>query len=722
MLSFISITLALIFGIAWGLYLEFDILVIALIFLLWILLALILTSYHFYFLTIKRALILFIIFAFGIFYCRYRINKFDSKYPEGDFQGMLTIISHVEETKYYDKYYAKNGQKDKFLIYFKKSLNTNKFQIGSKVLIDGKFELANVARNTGGFNYRRYLNANGIYGIIKISNYQVESLETRNPIYYLQNKIRESFLLLLPDDVSSILNGIVIGETQDIPEDIKDDFRSSGIAHLLAVSGTHIAFVIAMSKFVFDRLVGKGYASYFIIICILFFVFLSGASPSVIRAGLMAILAIVANLLERKSNSVNNIFFAAFVLLIMNPVTLMNTGFILSFSGTIGIILLNKVIVKKLRKFISQKTLVDTIGITLSAQMILLPIMAYFFHTISIVSLFTNLFIVPVWGVVMFLTFMILIFSLFSKALASIPAVLVTYILKIIVAIAKFFSYFPFFNITVIRPRIFFIVIYYVFLYVFLSRHHYIQKYQKKILIVLVALVLMVQVSYLIPKNYIEISAIDVGQGDSFLISTSHHQKILIDGGGSKDADYDVGESVLVPYLLNHQITQIDLVIISHAHADHINGIFSVLEKLKVGTVMIGPQKSGDENIEKLYRICQEKNIRVLTVYQGESFCIDDITFDVLYPAQDMIAENLNHYSLVLKMCYATRSMLFTGDLEKEGEEQIVTNFHSDFLDVDILKVGHHGAKTSSTEEFLKRVKPEISIISVSAKNTYRSS
>ena len=441
-----------------------------------------------------------------------------------------------------------------------------------------------------------------------------------------------------------------------------------------------------------------------------------------IRAGIMAVLSIIAGLISRKSNSINNLFFAALVILIINPITLVNTGFILSFCGTLGILLFSKPIVKQLSRFMNHKAAIESLGMTLSSQIILLPIISYTFHIISLISILTNLLIVPMWGSIMTLGFVTLFFSIFSIKIAKIPALVLTMLTRFIVAIAKLCSNINTLNITVIRPSIFFILIYYLFVYLLFSKNQLVKKHKKKGFIVIIILVFIFQAYYIIPKNYIEISSIDVGQGDSFFIRTSHNKKILIDGGGSRDNDYDVGESVLIPYLLNHQVTFIDLIIISHAHADHINGIFTVLEKLHVGAVMIGPQQNEDENIERLCQLCKEKNVKLLTISQGDNFMMDDIHFQVLYPSNEISTDNLNNYSLVIKMSYASRSMLFTGDIESEGELEMLKNVHEDELDVDILKVAHHGAKTSSTEEFLKRVKPEICVISVSAKNTYRSS
>lgn len=335
MLSIISITLAYVIGIAWGLYLEFEILVIALIFLFALLLMIIIFSDRFTNISEKFISIIMLIgiFLIGYFYTIYKDSIYSKKYLESEIEISCTTISHVTESEYYYKCYAKSEIGDKFLIYIKKNSNA-KFEIGTKLNIKGEFELPDVARNKGGFNYRRYLNSNNVYGIVKVNKY-IFCGNSSNYIYKLQNLIRNNFLKIFPKDYAGILNGMLIGETSDISSDVSTYFEKSGITHLLAVSGSNVALVITIAEFIFSKLVGKKYSPYFEIIFIIFFVSIAGASASVVRAGIMAILYIIANLLIRKPNSINNVFTSALLILLVNPLTLANVGFILSFVGTL---------------------------------------------------------------------------------------------------------------------------------------------------------------------------------------------------------------------------------------------------------------------------------------------------------------------------------------------------------------------------------------------------
>ena len=337
MLSIVMIALAYIIGIAWGLYLEFGILVIALIFFALIMLMIIIFNNKFINISKYFCYVIMLcgIFLAGYFYTNYKISIYSKKYIEGEIVLSCTTISHITEGDYYYKYYVKNEEGDKFLIYIKKTTNDTEFEIGTRLNLIGKFELPDIARNKGGFNYRMYLNSNNVYGIIKIDKYTICNNKSNNIIYNLQNIIRNNFIKIFPKDYAGILNGMLIGDTSDISDEVSTYFEKSGITHLLAVSGSNVALVIAIAEFIFSRLVGKKYSPFFEIIFIVFFVLISGSSSSVVRAGIMAILNIIASLLIRKPNSINNVFTSAFLILLINPLAFANVGFILSFVGTL---------------------------------------------------------------------------------------------------------------------------------------------------------------------------------------------------------------------------------------------------------------------------------------------------------------------------------------------------------------------------------------------------
>ena len=232
-----------------------------------------------------------------------------------------------------------------------------------------------------------------------------------------------------------------------------------------------------------------------------------------------------------------------------------------------------------------------------------------------------------------------------------------------------------------------------------------------KIIILLISVIVIFQFN-----KKLEICFLDVGQGDSCFITTPNHKTILIDGGGSTSSTFDVGKDTLIPYILDKGHTKVDYIFISHFDQDHVGGILTVLEELRVGQIYIAKQGEESENYKKFLEIVEQKNLHVKVVKAGDIVLIDDISFHVLWPTEEQIEENiLNNNAMVMKMQYKNFSMLFTGDIEEIAEKKILNLYknNSNVLQATILKVAHHGSKTSSTEEFLKAVKSKVALIGV---------
>jgi Metallo-beta-lactamase superfamily. len=224
-------------------------------------------------------------------------------------------------------------------------------------------------------------------------------------------------------------------------------------------------------------------------------------------------------------------------------------------------------------------------------------------------------------------------------------------------------------------------------------------------------------VSSSIPRN-LEITFLDVGQGDSTFLKTPDGENILIDGGGRPEyngSSFDVGQDVLLPYLFYENAASLDAIFISHTDLDHIGGILSILDDVNVKRIFIGRQVEEDENYKRLVYIANKKKIPIFQLSKGDAITIDGIRYYVLSPSSNIINENpINNNALVFKMVYKNVSILFTGDIEKEAEDALI----NDNISSDILKVAHHGSNTSSQKNFIDKVNPKISVIMV-GKNNY---
>lgn len=444
----LMLLLASVIGILEGLYIEFY-LCIAFCFLL--LIACVFLKVNFF----KLTLLLCCLVVFYI-YTVVQLDMYDTKYIEGVIQDEFKIISYKEEKDYYDKYIAKNSSGDKFLIYLPHS--DKELKKGTIICCEGEFSIPELARNTGGFNYRRYLNSQKIFGSVYIDKYYISDLSEFNLIYWVQDEIYSSLARLFPKNEMGLILGMMIGETKDISENILEDFKNTGITHLVAVSGSNVAYVIILVQFVFQKLIGKRGTYFVSIFFIIIFMLVSGASSSVIRASIMSILSIVASITYFKSDIVSNICFSAFILMIISPLIVFDVGFILSFGGTIGIVVLSKDFERVFSKFgkVSQ-----TLAVTCSAQVILTPIMMYYFNTISIISIITNLIVAPISGSITIWGFVVFVVSTFCFPLAKILANSLYILAKSTISVAGIFSNISFSSIQTITPNLFEILFFY---------------------------------------------------------------------------------------------------------------------------------------------------------------------------------------------------------------------------------------------------------------------
>ena len=486
--------------------------------------------------------------------------------------------------------------------------------------------------------------------------------------------------------------------------------------------------MVLATTFIFNKLFGKKISNIISIVTIILFMLVAGASPSVVRAGIMAIILIISNIFSKEPNTLSTISFTALAMLLFNPYIICDVGFILSFGGTIGIVLLydktyklfeNKFIFIKDHKIIN--FLVESLCVTLSAQIILFPIMCYFFNTLSLVSILTNLLVAPFVGVITILGLALYIISLIIFPIAKILSYVLITLITIVISISNICSNLPYASVLVPTPSIIIIFLYYLIIVkIFMNQSKLKSGYFTRLLNTLIIISLVTILIDFIPKNYYEVNFVDVGQGDCIHIKTPHNKNILIDGGGSESSNYDIGEKVLIPYILDNTNGIIDAIFITHFHEDHAEGVISLIDKLRVNKVYISAQSQKTELYSNLLRISKEKNIQIIEIKTGQEIIIDGATFKILY-ADNKIENDLNNNSLIIKLSIFDKSILFTGDAEEVEEKLLIDNYKSNkqILDCEILKVGHHGSKTSSSNELLSIVSPKLSIISCGVNNKF---
>ena len=654
------------------------------------------------------------------------------------------IISNVKNKKYSDIYTIKIKDK-KFYLNIKKTENID-LEYGDRINLTGNFIEPETQRNYRGFDYRKYLKTQGIYGNINVNNItKIQNIGLSPKISILKrinsisNKIKNIFKENFNEKISNVILGMLLGYTDEIDLNVKEDFSKSNISHILAVSGMHVGYVILFCNIIFSKLFGKRKTYFITIIVLIFYMFLTGLSPSVVRASIMACFMLFSKLIYRKSDVWTNISISLLSMLIYNPFCIGNISLILSYVGTIGILTYSI-------NFKQTNKIKDMIGITLSVTIFLIPILSIYFNKIPIFSLFVSLLV----GIIVLPIFILaIVFIVLNKTTLFIKFFvknILNFLVKILLKISEFGSKIPLNQIYVVMPNWLEIFIYYVIIfisvflvYVFkpkrkqntvfnrriknlfhLLKFRYRQNKEKVLSIFLIVLIFFGCIK-IIPKE-LRIHFIDVGQGDSCLIVTPNNKKILIDGGGSEN--YDIGKNTLIPYLMARRIKKIDYIIISHFDTDHVGGMLTVMEEIKVEKVVISRQGEDSENYQKFKDIVKEKKIKNVVADKGDKLKIEkNIYFDILWPnPSKFVSENvLNNNSIVCKLQYKNFSMLFTGDIEKEAEKPILHEYKKNLhiLNSTILKVAHHGSKTSTTEEFLKAVSPKFALIGVGKDNKF---
>jgi len=594
---------------------------------------------------------------------------------------------------------------------------------GDIIKFTGKLKIPQSRRNPNGFDYRSYLLQKGISTTVFSREIEVIGKLKTNlfvaTAYYLRERLITFYESYLPPNLSSLIVGITLGIKDNIPGETMKAVKDSGVAHALAVSGLHTGVIYAALELIFNKLCVSRKLSFIIeSIIIIFYSFMAGLSTSVVRSTIMIMVFMLSKVVGRENDSLNSLCFSALILLLINPLTLFSVSFQLSYAAVLGIILFYnpiKSLLEKLPKYLS-----ESIAVMVAAQLVVAPVLAYYFFNISLVSFITNLVVVPLVSFILIGGLISgiagLLFEPLGAVLIKFPGFLLDIVEKTVLICTKL----PFATITVPALPIISTFLYYGSLTLLFDlipmTDKYYCKYKKAYAIILIAIALLPAIW---PIGAFEVTFIDVGQGDSILIQTKRNKVILIDGGGNPayyNSDFDTGEDIILPLLYSKGIRVIDMIIFTHFDDDHARGLLSILKSMKVKNIVYG--LSEDSRIyEEMLEIARQKRINTIQVARGDSFIVDDTTFEVLHPVESGPLFSGNNNSVVLKMNFRGISFLFTGDLEYEGEQSLVNSGID--IGAHVLKVGHHGSFTSTSPEFLSKVNPLYAVITVGADNNF---
>lgn len=594
---FIVASIGYIIGIIWGLCFEKS---VAFFFIILLLFGVLMKDKVIYPLKDKIGLkIIFIcIFTLMVLLGNYNVVKREKQrenlvkqvIQEEKVEYVGTVVGKLEETQYQYNCIVKIekignqklGGSKKIKLVIKKG---DKFsmQYGDKIQFQGRWEEFDEQRNEGGWNSKEAFLAKGIYGrVLLVGKGKVVKQKNIGIVSWLafetKEKLESNFKEIFPEEVGNFLKGILIGEKREMEEEVVQNFKVSNLSHLLAVSGMHVGYLVLGVKLGTRKY--KRVGGYLTIAILIFFMFLVGFTPSVVRACLMGIIGIIGTMVYRKANPWISICISLLVLLIQNPFAIREIGLLLSYGGTIGILLFQKKIGEKLekipifhaRKFLS--SIMDVLSVTFSAQIVIMPIMLLKFGTISFTFFLSNLLVAPFLGIVVVGGFLIFFLSCISITIAKFPAILMTMIIRLLLWIVGCCAKIPMSQVYCVLPKWWQVLGYYLGIWCVAYKMNSLlqewKKHKKKVIPIVLSICLLVAITNKIPKEF-QLFFIDVGQGDSSLIITPTGKRILIDGGGSRSTEkWDVGENTLVPFLLYKGIYRIDYLMISHFDADHV--------------------------------------------------------------------------------------------------------------------------------------------------------
>ncbi len=609
-------------------------------------------------------------------------------------------------------------------------------EIGSVVKVKGNIKCFTRASNPGQFDAQSY------YRILKIS-FQLNQTEIQQKsttydqvaegLYRFRKKCAGRLDAALPPKEASLMKTMLLGEKRAVDEGIKELYQQNGIAHILAISGLHIS-LLGMSLYKLLKRIGVpiGIRVMVPMVLIVLYVFMTGFSVSAIRAMVMFLLQMTAQLLKRTYDLLTSAFLAAVLIVAEQPLYLYYSGFLFSFGCiyAIGLVVpamttAGKKPMKNDRKERQPEGMVLRFLSGLSLTLACLPLQLCFFYQIPLYATLLNLLVIPLMSFLVPAGTLLMMMGEASGIIAEIfikvASALCVGILAVYEESCEVLVHLPGHLFTRGRPEGWQILLYLFLLatVVLLGER---LTLKKKWLLLLCGVVLLC-VSF--PKD-MAITFLDVGQGDCIYIRSRGGNHYLVDGGSSSVSK--VGEYRIIPFLKYQGVAELEAVFITHPDDDHCNGILELLEQGKNQGIIVKQVYLPDvgeiaktEKYRELETVAKGSGACVNYLSVGEVLQENDLTFSCLHPSKDYISSESNEMSLVLYLSYGEFGTLLTGDVSGNGEYEMMGHLADGRIRdrLTVLKVAHHGSAYSTPEELLAMLRPVYSVISCAENNSY---
>lgn len=681
----------------------------------------------------KLVLFWYFMFFFAFFNASFKVKNFDALYQiapqEVTLQGQIVSIPNKSNSRTRFFFNVQGILADgkikkteaKTLVTFENSNNSN-LNIGNYYEIKGKLRTPFKATNPSQFDYTKYLKNFNIFTTFYAQGQNCKELnhELSPKWHFLQglnnvrNDIIQSHAKCLKSPNLELLGGVVFGDDAISPPDsLKQSFANSGLLHILAASGMNVAliygiwfFILRKLKAPFNLSVASG------IFVVIFYTMMTGLGPSIIRAAIMLIFILIGKLIDRDADSLSLLSFVALLMLIYNPSYINDVGFQLSFVVTFGLLIMSPIVFERVK--VIPGWLSGVIFVPIIAQIWVAPIQMFYFNSFSLYSVFANILVLPFLTVISFGGFISAVLALIKPISDKVCLVfdfVLNPMLNCLVGISDYFAKLPHSLLQIPQPSVFQIVLYYsIILMIVLFVKHELSK--KIATLIIICFILLVVSCLHLPNKKLEIIAFDVQNADSFLIKTPQNKYFLIDSakqgykGGKSQAKF-----IILEYLKDNGIKNIEALILTHFDSDHAGGAVDLIEKLNIKTIYVNSLEDKSKIAQNIYKKGFKK-IKLAKINE------------TIYTEGDLSVRNFvsgfqgeefeNENSIITLVSNNNFDILFMGDAGVLAFNKIKNNLPNK---IEVLKVGHHGAKNVVDKEFLDKINPDYAIVSTGINN-----
>ncbi|MGS0765119.1 DNA internalization-related competence protein ComEC/Rec2 [Syntrophomonas curvata] len=601
-----------------------------------------------------------------------------------------------------------------------------KVRKGDRVWLKGSLKPPSRAGNPGEFDYRQYLEQNGIYYILSVKD--EKDIQIREPAENLQALVnsyrshsQKQIKEVLSASDAAIMLGMLLGIIEGIDSSEYSDYQKTGIVHIFSVSGLHVGFLLVLCAWI-GSLLGLSRKARMLasITLLLLYASLTGWPVPVIRSVIMGGLGLTAYYSGRENQLINTLGLAGIVILLINPCALLQISFQLSFAAAWGLVYLFPLLKRRINY---NHRWGDLLLVPICAQLAVLPLTACHFNLFSPLALLANIPVTYLSGGAVILGFLTLLGGGIMPFISSWLLYPAGLCIDLIRAVNQLVVSIPGAYLRVATPGLALTVLYYAGLILLIYGFCHVREERRASAwmgwgtgLMAVFILILCLPGSVYNRGQVELSFIDVGQGDCILIKTPRGKFILVDGGGSEFTD--PGSRKVLPYLYHRGVRELFLALNTHPDTDHLQGLETVLKEMPVRYVAVPADLAESEEYQGLSRVMADKKVPFIPLAAGDSIDTgENLQIKVLHPPPNFGSDSANDQSLVLRIDFSGFSALLTGDIGMEPMRKLVER--RQLRPVTVLKVPHHGSKNSLLMPFYEETRPEWAVISVGENNLF---